>query len=191
MPTLDPFTSFTKAVEARLRIWFLDKKWAFHIVPSQLTVREFEQISTRTPLLAFAWTKITPPANGGRSFSGQAEFTLTIVVKNQAAGAARYFGDSQGVGLFPAAALAIAVLNGWTVKGLGTLFVTDANQTYADGLNDHSLAIATIDLKATIAFGDFLGAVDAAPDFLALSTQWDVSPAEDAPTDLIEPREGA
>lgn len=191
MPALDPITAFTNAVEQRLRTWFEKKTWEWHIVPRQLTLEEFKQISTKTPLLAWAWTKITPAANAGRQFTGEAEFTLTLVTKNPTKGKARYLGDSQGAGLFPSVALAIAVLHGWTVKDHGTLLVTAVDQTYADGHNDHALSMASIDLRATIAFGDFLQAVEASPEFLSLRTAWDADQAEDEPTDTIELPQGA
>jgi len=191
MPALDPITAFTSAVEQRLRTWFPARTWSWHIVPRQLTLAEFKQISTKTPLLAFAWTKITPAANGKREFSGEIEFTLTLVTKHPSNGKARYLGDSQGAGLFLSTALAVAVLNGWTLPGHGTLFVTDVNQTYADGHDDHALSMASIDLRATIAFGDFLRAVEDAPNFLELRTVWDADPAEDEPFDIIEPPRGA
>lgn len=191
MPALDPITAFTNAVEERLRTWFLKKTWEWHIVPRQLTLAEFKQISTKTPLLAWAWTKITPAANAGRQFTGEAEFTLTLVTKNPTKSRARYLGDAQGAGLFPSTALAVAVLHGWTLPGHGTLLVTAVDQTYADGHDDYALSMASIDVKATIAFGDFLQAVQASPEFLSLAVTWDAEPAEDEPTDIITPPQGA
>lgn len=188
MPALDPLSAFAAAVETRLRGWFPANRWAFEIVPDPITLEEFRRVLAVTPLLAFSWQSLKPAKDAGRAFQGELRFRITLVVKNPNARSARFLGDSKGPGLFPAVATVVAALHGWTAPELGTLFATDVNQSYADGWDDVSGAIATIDLAATIKFGDVLGAAAGADDFLRLLAAWDVGALDGEPSDTITPR---
>lgn len=165
---MDPFTATTQAIETRLRTVFSVAKWFFELVPHPLTTEEFRSVTGNTPLLALAWMGLSPTGSPGRRFQGRCDLRLTIIVKNQNRRSQRFLGDARGPGLFPAMAGATAVLHGYTKADLGTFFVTGIAQTYAEGFNDLSMAIATIDLTIDLALGDYLGAAAQEPDFLRL-----------------------
>ncbi len=185
---LDPFTAWTHGIEARLRLFFKADRWAFRVVPDPLSIEEFKSlVGERTPLLGLGWRQLNPNDKSvGRRFQGASGLRLTIVVKNPNR-AARFLGDAKTPGLFPSLAGAIALLNGYTLVDVGTLFVTAGSQAYAEGYGDINAAIATIDLSATIAIGDVTGDLAAAPDFLKLVSKfepWPDGQAPDAPIDV-------
>lgn len=185
---LDPFTAWTHGIEARLRLAFDAKRWDFHVVPDPLSIEEFKSIAgIKTPLLALGWRQLNPNAKTvGRRFQGDAGLRLTIAVKNPTR-AARFLGDAKKPGLFPSIASAIALLNGYTLVDVGTLFVTACSQAYAEGFGDITVAIATLDLTATIAIGDVTGDLADAPDYLKLVSNfepWPDGQAPDAPIDV-------
>ncbi|MBA4222226.1 MAG: hypothetical protein C0458_15975 [Methylobacterium sp.] len=185
---LDPFTAWTHGIEARLRLFFKADRWAFRVVPDPLSIEELRSlVSERTPLLGLGWRQLNPNANTvGRRFQGAAGLRLTIVVKNPTR-AARFLGDGKSPGLYPAMAGAIALLNGYTLVDVGTLFVTACSQAYAQGFGDITAVIATLDLTATIVVGDVTGDGAAAPDFLKQVSEfepWPEGKDRDEPIDV-------
>lgn len=185
---LDPFTAWTNGIEARLRTFFKADRWAFHVVPDPFSIEEFRAlVSARTPMLALGWRQMNPNAKTlGRRFQGDAGLRLTIAVKNPIR-TARFLGDGKTPGLFPSIAGAIALLNGYTLVDVGTLFVTACSQAYAEGFSDATVSIATLDLTATIVISDVTGDLAAAPDFLQLVSAfepWPSGQAPDAPIDV-------
>ena len=82
---------------------------------------------------------------------------------------------------------AIALLNGYTLVDVGTLFVTACSQAYAQGFGDITAVIATLDLTATIVIGDVTGDGAAAPDFLKQVSEfepWPEGKDRDEPIDV-------
>lgn len=182
MAAVDPLSAAANAVEQRLRLFFKPERWDWYIVPDPLTEKEFLSMTgVRTPLLALSWRQLNPGEKGGRRFQGKLGLRLTIAVKNQNGRKYRFLGDKLGPGLFPAMSGAIVLLNGHSVAGLGTFFVTACAQAYADGFADMNMAIATIDLSIEIAMGDVTGDFAAAPDFLRALSDFDL-PGEDDDT---------
>jgi hypothetical protein len=163
---MDPFTATVTALEARLRTAFPANKWFFELTPHPMTTGEFRAVTGNTPLLALSWMGLTPVASPGRRFTGKCEMRLTIIVKNQSQRSKRFLGDARGPGLFPAIGAAVALIQGHTKDGLGTFFVTGVGQTYAEGFDDLSMAIATVDIEITLAWGDYFNAAASEPDFL-------------------------
>ena len=187
MAELDPFSALTTGIESRLRLFFLKKIWEFHVVPDPLSVEQFKTlVGTKTPMLALSWRQLNPGSGAGRRFTGNAGLRLTIAVKNPKR-KERFLGDVPGSGLYPAMAGAIALLNGFTVPDVGTLMVTACAQPYAEGFSDLTVAIATLDLSATIVIGDATGDLATAPDFLKLVSAfepWPEGQDPDAPIDV-------
>lgn len=182
---MDPFTAAAAAIETRLRTRFPANKWFFELTPHPMTSSEFRAVTGATPLLALSWMGMTPTGSPGRRFAGRCEMRLTILVKNQNQRSRRFLGDARGPGLFPAVGAAVALVHGYTKEGLGTYFVTNVGQTYAEGFDDLSMAIATIDIEINLAWGDYFEAAAGEPDFLRLLSNfstdgedWGPSPAE-------------
>jgi hypothetical protein len=183
---VDPISAIAIAIDKRLEPYFPRNRWTLLHVPSVVSVEEMKRHILRVPLLLLAFKRIVPESEG-RRFKGEVEWSLNIIVSNQHTGnSARFTGDQHGPGLYPALATTIAAINGWTNPEMGTFFVQDVEQSYAVGWGDMLTAIATIDFKVGIGFGDVLGEVGAAPPFLQLLTNWQVSDSPDAgPSDEI------
>lgn len=191
MSDVDPISASFIAIETRLRTVFLEKKWDFHIVPDPMTIAEFKAIVRKTPCLGLGWRQFNPmDQKVGRRFQGALGLRLTVLVKNQNKGKPRFLGDSAGPGLFPSMVGAMLLLNGFTVPDLGTFSVTAAAQAYAEGYDDHDIAIATLDIASTVVIGDVYGDLAAAPDFLRMLSAfepWPDGQDRDAPTDVRQP----
>lgn len=186
MAELDPFSASVVAIEQRLRLGFAADRWDFAVVPDPLSLDEFKGLVRRTPFLALGWRQLNPDKDVGRRFSGAMGLRLTIVVKNPQS-RARFLGDRLGPGLFPSIAGALALLNGFTIRGVGTLSATACAQAYAEGYADADCAIATIDLTMQIALGDVLGLLAASDDFLSMLSDFEPRPdgqAADEPYDV-------
>lgn len=191
MSAVDPISAWFAAIEARLRTVFLAKRWDFHIVSDPMSIEEFKAIVRRTPCLGLGWRQINPSDQKvGRRFQGNLGLRLTIVVKNPNGPKVRFLGDPAGPGLFPSIAGAIAVLNGFTIAGLGTLSITAGAQAYAEGYGDHDMSIATLDIGSTVSIDDVTGDLAAAPEFLRMLSAfepWPDGQDPDAPTDVRQP----
>ena len=98
------------------------------------------------------------------------------MVKNPNGPKPRFLGDAAGPGLFPSIASAIALINGFTVQGLGTFSITAAAQAYAEGYGDHDMSIATLDIGLLASIGDVGGDLAAAPDFLRMISEFEPWP---------------
>lgn len=188
MAELDPISTAFAAIETRLRTFFKADRWDFHTVADPMSIDEFKAIVRRTPCLGLGWRQISPSDQKvGRRFQGTLGLRLTIVVKNSSGPKARFHGDAKGPGLFPSIAGAIALLNGFTVAGLGTLSITAGAQAYAEGYGDHDMAIATLDIGSTVSIGDVTGDLAAAPDFLTMLNKfepWPEGQVRDLPVDV-------
>lgn len=177
MSAVDPISASFTAIEARLRTVFLEKKWDFHVVPDPMTMAEFKAIVRRTPCLALGWRQINPiDQKTGRRFQGSLGLRLTILVKNPNKGKPRFFGDERGPGLFPSIAGAAALLNGFSVPGLGTFFLTAIAQAYAEGYDEHDIAIATVDIGSTVQLVDIPDDPVDIPEFLRLLSTFEPWP---------------
>lgn len=188
MAELDPISASLSAVEARLRTFFLPAKWDFHVVADPMSIEEFKGIVRRTPCLGLGWRQINPTDQKvGRRFQGTLGLRLTIVVKNPNGPKARFLGDGRGPGLFPSVAGAIALINGFSVPGLGTFSITAGAQAYAEGYGDHEMSIATLDIGSTVSIGDVTGDLAAAPGFLTMLSAFEPWPGgkdRDEPFDV-------
>ena len=188
MAAIEPISAAARAIEQRLRLYFPANLWGFEYVADPMTTVEFKRLLRVTPCLALSWRSLKADANPKRAFSGDLGFRLTLIAKNPSEGASRFFGDKRGPGLYPALTTAIAAVNGFTIKDVGTVFANGADPTYAEGFDDLSAAIAIVDLTIGISFDDLLNTAAEASDFLLLNVEWDVDPAENEPTDVVKPR---
>lgn len=179
MSAVDPISASFTAIEARLRTVFLPAKWDFHLVPDPMTIAEFKAIVRKTPCLALGWRQLNPTDQKvGRRFQGALGLRLTVLVKNPNKGKPRFLGDKAGPGLFPAMTGAMMLLNGFSVPDLGTFSITAAAQAYAEGYDDHDIAIATLDIGSTVVIDDVTGDLAAAPEFLRMLSAFEPWPKD-------------
>lgn len=191
MSAVDPVSLACDAVEAKLRTFFQPKVWEFAIVPDPMSIEEFKAVVRKTPLLALGWRTFNPSSkSNGRRGQYDIALRLTVVVKHPLDAAKRFKGDRAGPGLFPAALAAMLLMNGHTVPGLGTFFVTATAQAYAEGYGDHNIAIATLDLSIMVTIGDITGDLAAAPEFLRMLSAFEPWPDGQLPDGMLEVKTG-
>lgn len=167
----DLFTRLSAGVEAHLRQAFAERAWAFALVPEPLTLLEWQDLARNTPLITLAFKDWKAAANAGRRAKGTVSMVAVIVVKNERGAEHRFKGDARGPGLFPAIDMFIRWVNGHTIEGLATLFVSSAEQGFADGWSNAGAAIARVEIEALV---EFDAAVDPEEldDFLRLQNAW-------------------
>ncbi|SIP96135.1 hypothetical protein [Bosea sp. TND4EK4] len=193
MSELDPISAAFGALQPRLQTFFKPKLWDFHIVADPMSIDEFKAIVRRTPCLGLGWRQFNPAPSDkviGRRFQGNLGLRLTIVVKNPNGPKSRFLSDAAGPGLFPSIASAIALVNGFTVAGLGTFAIGAAAQAYAEGYDAAGMAMATVDIGLLTAIGDVDGDLANAPGFLRMISEfepWPDGQERDAPLDVRQP----
>ncbi|WP_156922163.1 hypothetical protein [Azorhizobium doebereinerae] len=166
MADVDPITEVSTAVQAVLRPFM--PNWQFELVPSELTLTEFEMLMGHTPWVGFGWTGFEMGKSSGRQARGHHKMRLTIAVKNSDR-PGRFLGDALGPGLYPAMATAVCVLQGKTLPGIGTISVATADQTYVDGYSDMVVALGVVDIEiGPGALGAPFDTLADAPDFAGL-----------------------
>ncbi|WP_332117246.1 hypothetical protein [Azorhizobium caulinodans] len=173
MADLDPISAVHQAVEDRLKVFF--PKWHMEPVPAVLTLQEFTTLMGRTPWIGIAWTGFTPDAKSGRQLHGSHVLRLTMALKNPGRGG-RFTGDQHAPGLYPAFATLIGALQGHTLPGHGTIAITKADQSFADGYGDKSVALGIVEISVgPQAFSAPFGALADAPAFVALVATYETS----------------
>ncbi len=145
-----PLSLIGTALQAQLQVAFPPSYFEFSFMPPRLTAQEWERLVRRTPFIGLGWNDIDATNNGGSLFKGESHWTVFAVVTNQASVGGRYYGDQQGVGLFQVLQAAIAVLNGFTIKNVGTCLVKKVSNAYAEGWNKENIAMAAIDVAVNL-----------------------------------------
>ncbi len=191
-----------RALQFRLEAAFPLTLFQHSFVPAKLDAKEWIKLTTRTPFVGLGWNEVSPTKSTSRLFDGASTWSVFLTTKNNFSIGDRYFGDSQGQqnapGLFAMVQMAIAVLHGMTIDGVGTVNVVRASNAYGEGW-DENMATCVIDLAVAtvISPSDAITApgtpiaVQPAPlplapeaglgEFSTLATVWNLaSPGEDA-----------
>ena len=170
MADLDPISAVHQAVEARLKVFFP----GFHLeaVPAVLTLQEFTTLMGRTPWLGIAWTGFAPESKGGRGLRGAHRMRITLAVKHPGRGG-RFQGDQHSPGLYPALATLMGALHGHTLDGHGTIGITKADQSFADGYGDKAVALGIVEIEiGPQTFAAPFGSLADAPAFVGLVSEF-------------------
>ncbi len=161
-----------------LQIAFPPQRFQFGFMPPRLSPREWSQLVNRPPFVGLGWNEIKPTSNGGRLFKGEASFSVFLVIENKSGVRNRYLGDAQGPGLFQMLQAASIVLNGCTIPGVGSCFVTRASNAFAEGWEAENLAMAAVDVavNVTLDVPTGLAGPEATPDLLRqIAASWSFS----------------
>jgi hypothetical protein len=189
----DLITTATGLIVERLKGVFPGPKWHYAIVASPLTVDEWKTLARNTPLITVAFKGFKPGERSGRIAVGKLTFIVNALVKNERGREHRFLGDAAGPGLFPVTAMLIRQLNGATFPEVGTLMIDSADQSFAEGYDAASAAIATFEVSMAV---EFAGMPDGEElnDFLRVQTSWTPTaydtgaPPQAIPQDIIDMR---
>ncbi len=180
-----PLALIARALQARLQLVFPATRFQHDIVPAKITPEIWKQLLRRTPFIGLGWNAVN---NGldGRLFEGLSSWSVFLVVKNPASVPARYFGDTQGAGLFLLTQAAIGVLNGYTIEGFGSVRVRQAGNVYAESWDDDAAAvIVDLDVTTTLALPELVSAPGDLNEFSAMMAEWNFGGADVLTEQLI------
>lgn len=186
---MDPISEMHTAIEPLLRPYFKRERWTIEAVPFPLSLKEFLRLASSTPFIGISWKEFQVDTNAGRQLKGIHQLQVTMVVKNAEGRPARFFGDRLGPGLYPSLATAAGALHGKTLSNIGTLQVTRAGQSYADGWGDLGGTVGLIELSCRELLCPMLSEVEEAPDFVQLVSAFELQPpvdGRDPVTDTID-----
>lgn len=175
-----PLNIIARALQARLQAAFPLSLFQHDFVPAKLDAKAWAKLTTRTPFIGLGWVEVAPVRDVGRLFTGESIWSVFLVAKNNYSIGARYFGDAQGQqdapGLFAMTQVAIAVLHGMKIQGVGSVSVTRASNIYGEGW-DESMASCLIDLSVstTIATIDAVTPPGDLGLFETLNTVWNLA----------------
>lgn len=185
LTTEGPLLLAHQQIQARLKTFFPEAKFAHGAVPANLSPRGWDALTRRTPFVGLGWRGFRPDAQNGRLLKASAQWTVFLVVRNLGSPAARLAGDSLGPGLLGMTQVAALCLHGFTILGpepartaVGTIEVNEVANLQADHWQDEAAAIAGLNVS--------LGFVLADPaeldEFLRLGAAWNFDgDAADAP----------
>lgn len=142
-----PIRSIEPLIVARLRLAFPEKDFSLDRIPSVLTVKEFDQVIRLTPFLGLAFLGIRSDPKSGRILQAAMRWRLVMVVKASRDLRTRFSGDAHEIGLDAMTDVAIALLQGASLPGIGEMHVTSAEAVYADGWSDDATVLNQIDFE--------------------------------------------
>lgn len=145
-----PMQQTMLALRDRLRLVFPERRFQHAIMPSKITPKEWLRLTQRTPFVGLGWAQLDPIRQAGRDFIGRMHWSVYLVTQNSAGTAQLYAGDARAPGLFDLVAAAVAVLQGYTIPGVGTVTVTKAGNAFAEGWDADNTAMAAIDLAVNV-----------------------------------------
>lgn len=150
-------------INARLDLAFPASVFARPIVPPRLTGEVWRELTRRTPLVGVGWNAVEPQRPQSRSLNATSKWTVFLVARNAGGPAQRFLGDALGPGLFDMVCAAAAVLNGTTIAGVGTAFVSGITNTVGVDWDMENLVLACLDLDVGVS-------VPQAPELLGTAT---------------------
>lgn len=155
----DPLSAVATALLAQIGSLFPAASFEQRMMPAQLTLKNWTELSRRMPFVGLGWEGFTPTAPGTPGgASGTAHYSLFLAVKNANGAGARYFGDGVGLGLFAMASVAIAGLHRWKMASSGTVLVQKVMHGALDGA-DESIAMTVLSLDVVGVVVDIGGTI--------------------------------
>ncbi len=154
-----PLPGIGRAIQARLQQVFPPTKFEFGIVPANVTAKQWNKLTVRTPFIGLGWTTMQDRAESP-VFKGTSSWTVFIAVMNERGLKERYFGDAQAPGLLHLAQIAVAAVNGMATTdasgaGLGSVFVRRVSNAHGENFDENqAIAVLDLDVVTTIQLAD-------------------------------------
>lgn len=190
MPTVNPTTQYHRAAAymlEQLRAAFKAPTFDVQLMPPAPSKEEWAQITRERPFVGLAWAGFTPDKQA-RGLKGNSTWVVYLVVDNVGDVAARWTGDSLGIGLFGMVTAGGFALHGRTITDVGSISVTGIESLYREDWADDATAIAALGVEVGMLPGDATTIAATLDDFLTLTCAWTM-PAPDGsaplPTDTI------
>lgn len=181
-----PIRAMEPMITERLRLAFPEKDFTIERIPQTLTIKEFERLSQLSPFIGLAWTGFKPDGENNRITKGAMLWRLVLIFKASNSLQTRFKGDTRGLGLDAMIDVAIVLMNGWTLPGIGTSHVTLANSVIADGWTDDSIVIAQVDFEIRFTSTLAIYKLFTPEDFTAIGATWAVQPQLDGAPEVSD-----
>lgn len=167
------------ALDARLRLAFPPAQFHHEVVPARLSKPVFETLIRRTPFVGVGFQGMAPSSpNGSRIWRGAVNWTVFLAIQNSKK-PGLLLGDAMGVGQLGVLGVALALLHGWTVRGLGTWAVGAASNMYAEDFIHDDIGLIALEASIHVEMTDEAAAA-ALPEFLRLGATWDLPLLDDS-----------
>lgn len=178
--TPGPLSQIARALEARLQLVFPLTRFQYEFMPPRVTAEGWRNLMRKTPFVGIGWN-VLADSKGGRVFTGASKWSVFLVTRNQASIAARYYGDKQGPGLFTMVQAAVGLLHGYTIKGFGSVQVTQAANAFAESWDDDTaMAIVDLQVGTTVELPDVVTAPGDLGLFREMFATWNLAGVDEA-----------
>jgi len=170
--TTAPIRTVEPVLTARLRLAFPERTFSLERIPSVLTVKEFERVLRQPPFLGLAFMGIRPDPNSGREIQAAMRWRLIIVVKASRDFRTRFSGDAHEIGLDAMTDVAVVLLQGASLEGIGATRVTSVEAVYAEGWGDDATVVNQVDFEVAYSASARALKLVTAADFAGLGVTW-------------------
>lgn len=167
-----PIRTIEPLIVARLRLAFPEKDFSLDRIPSVLTVKEFEQVLHQPPFLGLSFLGIKADPKSGRILQASMRWRLVLVVKASRDLRTRFSGDAHEIGLDAMTDVAIALLQGASLPGIGDMRVTSAEAVYAEGWSDDATVLNQIDFEVAYSTSPAPFKLVTVADLQAIGVTW-------------------
>ena len=150
-----PISTALRAVMERLKTAFAAVPGVtYEYMPPRPTKADWDKVQLRCPAVAVGWQSFSPNANVGATYSGAIDIAVFVLSK-QMRREALYFGDGTVPGVLGLSAIAIRMLHGFSVAGVGSCMVRHtAAAMEADWLSQDTAMAALLVSIPNVEFAD-------------------------------------
>lgn len=157
-----PVARVGDGIAERLKLVFPEAQFEHSFVPAKLDGALWNKLVRRPPFVGLGFLEMDPKPGSNTQFVGDVRWAVFLATKNAHSPRARFFGDKFAPGALQMMEVAIAVLQGWTLKGFGPCAVIGAANSFIEDWKDDTLAMTTLHLSMRINFApsDVLAGID-------------------------------
>lgn len=184
-----PLAEIGRALQGRLALAFPPNLFTFQWMPARVDRAVWNKLIRGPRTIGLGFNRFDDPQMTGL-LSAISHWSVYLMTKNESGSEALMFGDKLAPGFFALAQVGAAMLHGHTIKGIGTVQVTECANSFIEDYGDDGLAIATIELKVPVclSLGSVLGGDGLKPaDLTGQTIQWSFDGTTVAQTDITNP----
>ena len=174
-----PIIEIGEAIAERLKFAFPPERFTHEFLPAKLDARQWDKLLRRTPFVGLGFADNEPKLDSSNHFTGAVTWAVFLGTRNESGPRARFYGDKQAPGVLQMMQVAVAALQGHTLKAdgvkLGTVYAVRAANAFAEEWKDDAVAMVQLGLSVMTTFTaqDVLGGDDTIPGSIdSTSVHW-------------------
>ncbi len=169
-----------------LRAAFPPAKFMHQVVPAKLTRTNWPDLTRVTPFVGLGWDGIRRTRDG-QLWIGVSRWSVWLTVSNSGSDQARLLGDGQGPGLATMTTLAVAVLNGRTIPGVGSVSAAEGNAAIVELEGENrATALVSLEVGLDLALDSVIEQPADLGEFLRMGLTWNFKPGAPARLDELD-----